>query len=274
VKVSFLRGTAGNYADYGMKWQRWELPFLKWLDRQGIAVDLCTESDLELVPGVLEGYRLLVIVGHSEYWSGPMRDRVEGFVRRGGNVVFFAGNVCWWQVRFEDGGQTMVCYKQREFDPAALSPLTLGSTAVNWREPYLHRPETLLTGVRYGGNPAPDARMEFTVEDAGHWVFANTGLSRGGTFGLYGDGTLSVVGNETDSQQDDSPVGFHRLAFVNDADGNEIATMGLFSPIDALAEFRGTVFTAATMDWMLGLSQDGRWNAMDQITRNVLVRLG
>ncbi len=57
MKVSFLRGTAGNYADYGMKWQRWELPFLKWLDRQGIAVDLCTESDLELVPGPAERLR-------------------------------------------------------------------------------------------------------------------------------------------------------------------------------------------------------------------------
>ena len=110
------------------------------------------------MPDVLDDYRLLVIVGHSEYWSGPMRDRVERFVRHGGNAAFFAGNVCWWQIRFEDDGQTMVCYKQRAFDPAAQSPATLRTNTVNWMEPYLHRPETQLTGVRYGGNPAPDAR--------------------------------------------------------------------------------------------------------------------
>jgi hypothetical protein len=274
LKVSFLRGTAGNYADYGMKWQRWELPFLRWLDRQSIKVDQCTESDLHLVPGLLDGYRLLVIVGHSEYWSGPMRDQVEGFVRSGGNVAFFAGNVCWWQVRFEDDGQTMVCYKQKELDPASHSPFTLASTTVNWLEPYLHRPEMLLTGVRYGGNPAPEDRLEFTVENAGHWVFANTGLRNGNGFGLYDNFTISVVGNETDRQQPDSPANFQRLAFVNDADGNEIATMGMFSPIDGFAEDRGIVFTAPTIDWTLGLSQDGGWNPMDLITRNVLIRLG
>ena len=274
LKVSFLRGTAGNYADYGQKWQHWELPFLRWLDRQHIEVDLCTESDLDLVPGVLDGYRLLVVVGHSEYWSAGMRDAVESFVRHGGNVVFFAGNVCWWQVRFENDGETMVCYKQKEFDPASRSPVTLKTTTVNWLEPYLQRPETRLTGVRYGGNPAPDARMEFTVENAGHWVFANTGLGNGNGFGLYDNYTISVVGNETDAQVADSPADFQRLAFVKDAEGNEIATMGIWSPIGDLAENRGVVFTAATINWTLGLSQTEAWNPMDLITRNLLIRLG
>jgi hypothetical protein len=38
---------------------------------------------------------------------------------------------------------------------------------------------------------------------------------------------------------------------------------------------KGTVFTAATLNWSLGLSQDGNaWNAIDQITSNVFQRLG
>jgi hypothetical protein len=36
----------------------------------------------------------------------------------------------------------------------------------------------------------------------------------------------------------------------------------------------GTVFTAATMNWAFGLSQDCSFNPMDQITRNVFIRLG
>ena len=35
----------------------------------------------------------------------------------------------------------------------------------------------------------------------------------------------------------------------------------------------GTVFTAATINWAGGLSLDGGWRAVDQITRNVLTRL-
>ena len=81
------------------------------------------------------------------------------------------------------------------------------------------------------------------------------------------------MSGETDCQQPDSPANFQRLAFAADG-GNEVATMGVFSPINGFDQFRGVVFTAAVMNWTLGLSQDGGWNPMDQITRNVLIRLG
>jgi len=61
---------------------------------------------------------------------------------------------------------------------------------------------------------------------------------------------------------------------VSWAKGNEIATMGIWSPIGGLAENRGVVFTAATINWTLGLSQTEAWNPMDLITRNLLIRLG
>ncbi len=274
-RVSFLRPFAPNF-DYGPKWQYWELPFLKWLDRQCIKVDVCTESDLQIHGDILTGYHLLVVVGHSEYWSLLMREQVEQFVERGGNFAVFAGNVAWWQVRFEDGGNTMVCYKQT-FDPAysSSSSAVKRTTTVNWKEPFLNRPETRLTGVRYynGFNPPPDAGYEFTVVDPNHWVLANTGLSAGDRFGRY-NGLNSVVGSETDVKQPDSPSNFHRIASVYVDDGTEIGTMGLFSPIDGLDQMRGIVFTAATINWTLGLSQDDRCTPMDVITRNVLIRLG
>jgi hypothetical protein len=50
--------------------------------------------------------------------------------------------------------------------------------------------------------------------------------------------------------------------------------MRMFSQNDTEGEFSGVVFTAATLDWVLGLSQNGGWNPMDQITRNLLIRLG
>ena len=49
---------------------------------------IVTNADLEDHPDLLpagsdpgeSGYRLLLSVGHDEYWSGPMRDTVEAFV--------------------------------------------------------------------------------------------------------------------------------------------------------------------------------------------------
>jgi hypothetical protein len=46
-----------------------------------------------------------------------MRTHVETFAAAGGNVAFFAGNVCWWQVRLSPDGRQMICYKVANFDP-------------------------------------------------------------------------------------------------------------------------------------------------------------
>jgi hypothetical protein len=85
-------------------------------------------------------------VGHDEYWSKPMRDRLEAFIARGGNVAFFSGNVACWQVRHED--DALVCFKEYYRDdplyrPDGPNPLlsTLSSHYL------LDRPENMLTGV-------------------------------------------------------------------------------------------------------------------------------
>nr|MDQ3990593.1 hypothetical protein [Actinomycetota bacterium] len=62
----------------------WDAPFIGWLKRAGYRVDFCTDLDLHLDPQLLAPYRLLLSVGHDEYWTAVMRERVERFVRAGG----------------------------------------------------------------------------------------------------------------------------------------------------------------------------------------------
>lgn len=282
-RVSFRRPHTG-LAEKSKKWQFWEVPFLQWLARQGIRVDVCAISDLYKDSNLLSNYRLFVCAGHSEYWSKEMRDNVESFVKNGGNAAFFGGNISWWQVRFEDGGDTMVCYKNKDFDPQNLgAPLLSRRVTVNWFDDPVKRPETSLTGVSYYGTPIypGDPSSQFYVaRDADHWVFDNTGFLNGAPFGDYENGTKTVVGTETDKRQDNdllrSPANFHTLATVSlcrKAEENivcdeETGTMGIFT------NGHGTVFTASTINWALGLSQDCSWNPIDLITRNVLIRLG
>ena len=120
AKVCFARGSmsasdkaeARKYALQGSLFNNWEQPFVAWAERNGIALEYAANSDLELYPGLLAAYRLVLSVGHDEYWSAPMRDNLEQFIGAGGNVAFFSGNTCCWQVRSEDGGMALTSWKQ------------------------------------------------------------------------------------------------------------------------------------------------------------------
>ena len=88
-------------------WPNWELPFVRWAEREGYEFDVVTNADLEDHPELLgpsSPCRLYLSIGHDEYWSAGMRDTVEGFIGRGGNAAFLSGNTAFWQVRHEDRG--------------------------------------------------------------------------------------------------------------------------------------------------------------------------
>src|SRR5690606_1664842 len=94
LQLNHLSAWAGSAG-----WPDWEQPFLAWAEREGYAIDVVTNADLEDHPELLAGddYSLYLSVGHDEYWSGPMRDTVEGFIARGGNAAFLSGNTSFWQ---------------------------------------------------------------------------------------------------------------------------------------------------------------------------------
>jgi hypothetical protein len=252
--------------------RHWDALAVAWLGREGHRVDYCADLDLHGAGGddLLAPYRLLLGFGHDEYWSEPLRARVDRFVREGGNAAFFSGNTCWWQVAFDE--------------PFAFR------RAHRWFQAPPGRPENQLTGVsfRNGGERPPAARpapVGFAVQHADHWVYACTGLRDGDVFGAGDDEHL--VGYECDGAhfdraalrrgapvhptgEDGTPPGFAILG-VGDVgargwgEGNRAATLGVHEP-------GGTVFTASTTDWARVLAAG--CPAVAQITRNVLDRLG
>jgi N,N-dimethylformamidase beta subunit-like, C-terminal/Tectonin domain len=285
--VSFDRAHAGRYDTTDAKWTRWEVPFIRWLDQQGIAVEVCTARDLHLQPPSAS-YRLIVFVGHHEYWSAAMRGAIEAFASAGGNVAFLCGNTCWWQVRFSADGTQMTCYKIASFD-GYYGTANADQTTANWYDYPVCRPETSLTGVSYFDSAinfyGEDTPRSFVTSAAAHWIFSSTGLANGSPFGTYvvGAETRSVLGSEVDrahsstpthtlcgSPYMSSPNGFARLASVNDG-AKEVGTVGIFSPNSGAS----WVFAAPTMNWSLGLSDNGTpaWGPVDQITLNVLFGL-
>jgi hypothetical protein len=259
----------------------WDGKFVGWMERAGYRADYCTDADLHREGyDLLAPYRLLVSVGHDEYWSDAMRDAAERYVDSGGNIAFFSGNTCWWRVIFDDA----VTYRRAHFWHEADEP---------------GEPENTLVGVsfRNGGERDRDdfpVPVGYRVQHAGHWVYAGTGVRDGDVFGAAPSEYLA--GYECDGAEfdradleagrpvhptgaDDTPKDFTILA-VGDCRGsgwgfgNAAATMGLHTRAGSDgAGSSGVVFTAATTDWARVLA-GGSSGVVDRVTRNVLDRLG
>jgi hypothetical protein len=183
-------------------WHNWERRFVRWAERAGFTLDVAVNSDLELHPDVLDGRRLLLSVGHDEYWSWAMRDTVDAFVAAGGNHAVFSGNTSFWQVRLEDGGRTMVGYKSR----AASDDPVVGTDRHHlrtscWSDPAIGRPETSTFGLTFSrggyarvGWGTPRSSGGYTIHRPEHWAFAGTGLCWGDVVGS----AAVIVGYEVD----------------------------------------------------------------------------
>ena len=285
-RVSFDRPLAGLF-------DRWERDFVEWAEGAGYALDYCANSDLEWHPELLDNYRLVLSVGHDEYWSAPMRDHLEAYIAAGGNAAFFSGNSVCWRVRSEDEGRALVCWKQQfNMDPAYAAG-DYANLSTLWSHHLVGRPENELTGVGflYGGyhlshGQYMDGSGAFAVHRPEHWVFAGTDLQRGDNFG----GEHTIVGYECDGceyvLENGLPV--PKGTYGTPADFIILCTApARWHPDDSAWYERwekgregaavmgvytrgGTVFTAGTTDWSHGLKGDA---TVAQITRNVLDRL-
>jgi N,N-dimethylformamidase beta subunit-like protein len=185
------------------------LPFIRWLVYRGINVDYCTSVDLHSNARILDPYQVLVSVGHDEYWSKEMRDSVEAFIANGGNVAFFSGNTCWWQVRYGTGNRTLLCY--RPPDPPGYDDPIAGSdpsrVTTNWYLAPVSRPEDSMWGVDSQWNRGagwwgcdgcitPPSNPGYSVAYPTHWVYGGTGLVAGNQFGGNASPAVAALGYE------------------------------------------------------------------------------
>ena len=181
-------------------WPNWELPFVVWAETNGYELDYAINADLEN-PDLLAPYRLLLSVGHDEYWSAPMRDTAEAFLERGGNIAFLSGNTSFWQVRIENDDQVMVGYKYDfEKDPVYGTERAAELTSI-WSDSIIGRPENLMTGLSFTrggyariGRRVPEGSGGYTVHREDHWLLEGTGLEYGDVLGARS----TIVGYECD----------------------------------------------------------------------------
>lgn len=245
-----------------------ELQLVRFLEREGYDVAYQADVDTDRDPGSLRHHRLVMTAGHSEYWSGRMRNAFDTALARGTNLAFMGGNTAYWQARYENGRRTLVVYRSRGADPVR----NRSRQALAFRSLRPRRPECRLLGVQYqlyAQRPASAAPTPYTVAAAASdpWL-RGTGLA-------FGDILPGLVGYEWDAIQPGCTAGRVTDLLHADAEGVD----GRAHPADAVrvvARSGARVFSSGSIQFSWALDAYGGHTPdprVQQLVRNVIADL-
>ena len=253
--------------DYGAPGIGLEATLIRWLESEGVALECCSSVDLHDSPNLLGAYHCVVLAGHDEYWTKAMRDQVERFVGNGGNLMVLSGNTCYRAVRLESSNRHVAFHKYASSDPA----VNHDDVTVAWAEPPVNRPPNTMLGVGFTDGAFGGPNTPYRIRFPSHWAFA--GLSSPAATSAFmhyeTDAAAYVIEPEGYPRVTGEEATPHCFTVLADADlrswGGKPgrATMGVFSR-------NGTVFNAATTDWIEALGTDP---VVTTVTRNVIARL-
>lgn len=265
LEFAFNYQYSRHYPDAG--WACYDRPFSHWLESEGYAVDYFSQHDLHANPDALQGYNVVVIGGHDEYWTWEMRDAMDNFVESGGNLARFGGNF-FWQVRMEDNNRTQICHKVPEWDPLYGTDQERYVSSV-WEANPIRRPGAETVGLcglsgTYARMPgaAPRSSGAMTVYRPDHWVYDNTDLFFADSFGgapsyivsFEMDGANFEIRNGLPypTGRDGVPKHLEILAMATTAGLYE--TSHTEHPI--ISSRAGAVLLQEHLDWNIGLTQE------------------
>ena len=246
---------------------------IRFLEREGYDITYVASSDVATTPSLMNNHKAFISFFHDEYWSGPMRANLESWIAAGKNVAFFSANNVYWQVRDEADsngrlGRTMVAYKNAAADPVTATQPALST--VRFRETPLNRPENGLLGSMYEGDFQFGLSVPWTVTNASHFIYANTGLTNGAQI-------AGLVGYEWDRVFNNgfSPAG---LTVLSDS---PITVPGVVAGAKQQATIYQApsgayVFNASTVYWprLLDAAVGPLDAQVQQMTRNILNTFG
>lgn len=223
----------------------WEYPFVLYLEQAGYDVSYQTDLDSDNEPTSLLGHRLVIALGHDEYWTAAMRQAFETARDSGVNLAFMGSNDVYWRGRYEDGGRTFVVYKL----PSAPDPIG-DPTQKTGLFRVVDRYDCQLIGIQHQGGELNWQPGDYTVVASSlnsPW-FAGTGFAPGSV-------VRGVVGIETDTipSWDNGASCGHTLTvfFHHEAGGDQL---GNANATAYTAPSGATVFAAGSKRFVWGLA--------------------
>jgi hypothetical protein len=194
---------------------RGELFTHRWLDgvyddTARYDYDVVTDWDVHNDPEILNGYKVVVVNGHSEYWSAEAFTGVDAYLTGGGNLMVMSGNTFFWRTSYSRDGSVMEC---RKYD-ARIGGRRAAPMGETWHSQDGNRgsllrecgyPEYQFVGlacIGWDGLQKKEDYGIFFVTDSSHFLFndpEDVPLEDGDSFGHAPDGGLPhAVGHEWD----------------------------------------------------------------------------
>jgi hypothetical protein len=162
-------------------------------ERLGLDVTYWSDLDFSANPDLISNHKLLVSLGHDEYWSSSMLEAALRARSAGVNFAFLGANACFRHIRVQSSpigpNRQVVCYKDPDEDP--LYGVNNAEVTADWPSGPVPRPECVLIGNMYQSNPV-DASL--VAADPKAWGLEGTGMRKG-------DSLRHVVGTEYDAYQ-------------------------------------------------------------------------
>ncbi len=272
-----------------------------WLEHTGISYDVITDEDLHADGlSLLRRYRVLLTGTHPEYHSLEMLDALQGFLARGGRLMYLGGNGFYWRISFSDAHQGVIecrrsevgirpwepgpgqfhhaftgeyggLWRRNERSSGALVGVVMASQGFDISEPYV-----------LGGDGA-NARVQFMFEG----LDATPGR-RFGAFGLSGGG---AAGLEVDRADRALGTPDHALVVASSIRHTDIYLMTPEDLLDPTPDWTGTqtdlvradltffetsgggaVFSTGSIAWAGAMAWNAYENEVARLTGNVLRR--
>jgi sugar lactone lactonase YvrE len=224
--------------------------FITFVEGQGYDLDYLADSDFDA-----DGARTLIVLqGHSEYWTAGQRQHLADAINAGINVTVLGANDIYWRVRYDTTRRVMTGYK----DFANLDPDQAEKTT-QWR--LVGLPENSLLGVQFG-----------------EWIWSSVPLRVDSSWiwdAPDGDIIPGLYGFEIDRRYGNGAEPAGVVEVGSGLGENHAAQLAVGQATLYTAASGATVFASGTVSWSEALAAQGWWDPrVQQATHNLFTRLG
>ena len=146
--VSFDRPLVGS-GSYSI--QRDAIPFIQFVEKQGINVDEESDLDINQWPSITTKYAGVIIGGHAEYFTHRMFETFIAARNNGTNIAILGGNTAYWQTRLEPSkygpDRHAIMYRTATEDPNH----NLDQVTIEFGNERINTPPSLISGEQTCG---------------------------------------------------------------------------------------------------------------------------
>ena len=247
----------------------WEFPLSYWMEKQGYDVSYISNLDVHLDPvESLLRARGFISVGHDEYWSLEMFDKVSAARDGGLNLAFLSGNSVWVVVPLlpsSTGQPHRIIRREGVF---------VGDRDMRPNSKYPQGPDA---AQLMGGLMAGISGGDWICRNPEHWLYEGTGLKESEAISdligweYHGFPAMDLPGMEVlayspITHPNGNPLPPHVATMYNGAMGNVVFNAGTIWFAQKLSSPPGHVLPS----WRAQLS--GPDPRVQRMTKNVLDR--